>query len=174
MGEKTELGYRPRQEFAIDRVYQKLTNGIENLSAEQSVDGLLIGADILRRSMGQLLFKFYQDAEQRQETVLGDRATSLEALSASAMEAAKAGDLDKYDSVLQQVVNASVLCKESSAKMKYIKSRGQEGFDPKKAVRDCIQELEQAVTHGYSRLLPNNGNGDGREAVEAAKDFASF
>jgi|GEM_PF-5540154 len=41
--------FSAQKEFAVDKVYEKLTQGIDDLPASEAVDGLLHGATMLKR-----------------------------------------------------------------------------------------------------------------------------
>ncbi len=147
--------YDGQKEFAVDAVYKKLTRGIDEVPNEEAVDGLMQGAEQMRKGIAQLVEKFYQTAETKQKGVMSEKAEQFDVLSKSVMAAGREGDLDRYNIALQQVVDASIQCKESAAKMKHIKNRGFEGYDARKELADFIKDLEKAVDSNYSgkRLL---------------------
>lgn len=148
--------YDGQREFAVEAVYRKLTKGIEDVPNEEAVDGLLQGAEQMRRGIAQVIEKFYQTAEQKQAGVMSEKAEQFEVLSGAVVAAGRQGDLDQYNIALQQVVDASIQCKESASKMKHIKNRGFEGYDARKELADFLRDLEKAVDTQYSgrRLLP--------------------
>lgn len=148
--------YDGQREFAVEAVYRKLTKGIDEVPNEEAVDGLLQGAEQMRRGIAQVIEKFYQTAEQKQAGVMTEKAEVFDVLSKAVMAAGRQGDLDQYNIALQQVVDASIQCKESASKMKHIKNRGFEGYDARKELADFLRDLEKAVDANYSgrRLLP--------------------
>jgi len=141
--------YDGQKEFAVDAVYKKLTKGIDDVPNEEAVDGLLQGADSMRKGMAQLVEKFYQTAEKKQAGVMTEKAEEFEILSKTVISAGRQGDLDQYNIALQQVVDASIQCKESASKMKHIKNRGFEGYDARRELSDFLRELEKAVDSNY-------------------------
>ena len=148
--------YDGQREFSVNTVYRKLTRGIDGVPNEEAVDGLLQGADQMRRGIAQLIEKFYQTAEDKQASVMTEKAEVFETLSQAVIGAGREGDLEQYNIALQHVVDASIQCKESASKMKHIKNRGFEGYDARRELADFLRELERAVdtNYGGQRLLP--------------------
>ncbi|MBD3303864.1 hypothetical protein GF343_01865 [Candidatus Woesearchaeota archaeon] len=148
--------YDGQREFSVDTVYRKLTRGIDGVPNEEAVDGLLQGAEQMRKGIAQVIEKFYQTAEHKQAGVMADKAEQFEVLSGAVVSAGRQGDLDQYNIALQQVVDASIQCKESASKMKHIKNRGFQDYDAKRELADFLRDLEKAVDANYSgrRLLP--------------------
>jgi len=147
--------YDGQREFSVDSVYGKLTQGIDQVPNEEAVDGLLQGADMMRRGIAQLVERFYQTAEGKQKGVMAEKAEQFEVVSQAVMAAGREGDLDQYNIALQQVVDASIGCKESATKMKHIKNRGFEGYDAKRSLTEFLRQLEETVENRYGarRLL---------------------
>lgn len=143
------------KKFALQTIYDKLTQGTENLGNAGCVDELLYRVEVLRQGFSRILEKFYEGAEVKQQEVLREKAEQFEALTDAVKNAALAGDLDRYNSALQDVVNASMDCKESAAKMKHIKNKGFEAYDPAKEMKECIRTLEERIkgTYNSKRLL---------------------
>ncbi len=141
--------YDGQREFSIDAVYRKLTRGMNNVPNAEAVDGLLQGADMLTKGIAQVVEKFYQTAEGKQKGVMAEKAEVFEVVSQAVMSAGREGDLDQYNIALQQVVDASIGCKESATKMKHIKNRGFESYDARKSLAEFLRQLEATVENQY-------------------------
>lgn len=156
----TKLKKFEKEKFALETIYDKLSHGTEDLENEECVDELLRRVDILRNGFSRILEKFYEGAEDKQQGVLREKAEQFEALTDAVKGAAISGNLDDYNSALQDVVNASIDCKESATKMKHIQNKGFEKYDPVKEMRNCIRNLEEYVKGAYK----------GRKLIEAKED----
>lgn len=150
--------YNPQQEFAVERVYQKLTQGIDKLNPEEAVDGLLTGADYLRKGIAQVVERIFEGAEQKQAVVVQDRtskwAKSTEQVKQAVNQASENDDYETVEKCLRDATKATIAAKESVSKMKYIKQRGQD-YNPAKELNAYFRELEDFVKKDYHnpRLL---------------------
>ena len=146
--------YNPQQEFAVDKVYEKLTRGIENLTAEEAVDGLLGGADYLRRGINQVIDRIFEGAEDKQSVVVQNRADqwtkSTERVKEAIGEATATGDYDTVEKRLRDATKATIAAKESVSKMKFIKKRGQTEYNPTRELTAYVRELEDFVRRDYN------------------------
>ncbi len=145
--------YDAQREFAVDQMYAKLTRGIEKLTPETAVDGLLYGADNIQKSVEALIDKLYSGAETHQGSVLNEKAAAYTSATAHVQEAISeataGGDFSSIDSLLQEATRASMDARAAVGKMKHIKDRGRGGFDTRKALLSHAQEL-QSFAESYS------------------------
>jgi len=146
--------YNAQQEFAVDKVYQKLTQGIDNLPPGEAVDGLLQGVDYLRRGINQVVERIFQGAEEKQAVVLQDKAEhwteTTERVKAAIGEATTSGDYETVEKRLRDATKATIAAKESVSKMKFIKQRGQTEYNPGKELTTYLRELEDVVRRDYN------------------------
>ncbi len=138
------------EKFALQTIYDKLTQGTENLGKTECVNELLYRVEVLRQGFSRILEKFYEGAEVKQQEVLREKAEQFEELTEAVKLAALNGDLDAYNSALQNVVNTSIECKESATKMKHIRNKGFEKYDPEREMKECIRSLEEHVKGAYT------------------------
>lgn len=146
--------YNPQQEFAVERVYRKLTEGIDNLTADEAVDGLLSGADHLRRGINQVIDRIFEGAEEKQSVVVQGRAENwtkaTERVKEAIGDATATGDYDTVEKRLREATKATIAAKESVSKMKFIKQRGQTEYNPNKELTAYVRELEDFVRRDYN------------------------
>ena len=146
--------YNAQQEFAVDKVYEKLTRGIENLTADEAVDGLLFGADYLRNGIAQVIERIYQGAEGKQAVVVADKADkwtkSTEKVKEAITDATRSGDYEIVERKLRDATKATIAAKESVSKMKFIKQRGQTAYNPARELSEYVRELEDFVKKDYN------------------------
>lgn len=146
--------YNAQQEFAVDKVYEKLTRGIENLTADEAVDGLLFGADNLRQGIAQVIERIYQGAEGKQAIVVQDKADkwtkSTEKVKDAIADATQSGDYETVERKLRDATKATIAAKESVSKMKFIKQRGQTAYNPARELSEYVRELEDFVKKDYN------------------------
>lgn len=145
--------YNPQQEFAVEKVYQKLTQGIENLPAEEAVDGLLQGVNYLRQGINQVVERIFDGAEQKQNVVMKEKADqwtkSTEKVKEAINRASSTGDYGIVEKYLKEATKSTITAKESVSKMKYIKQRGQTEYNPAKELTAYIRELEDFAKKDY-------------------------
>lgn len=141
--------YNAKQEFTVERVYQKLTRGIDDLPQGEAVDALLEGVTRLRQGLNDLVDRIFQGAEVRQ-TVVMQQITSqwkneTENLQRAIAQATITGNYDAVEKCLRETTKANLTTKENVAKMKYIKQKGQTEYDPSKELNQFVKELETLV-----------------------------
>lgn len=144
---KNELYVRP--EFGVEKVYQKLTAGLEDLTAQEAVDVLLGGADVLRQGINQVIDRIYQAAEENQTVVVGDKTNAWHEKTAqvknAVAEAGTSGDYEGVERKLWDATMATLAVKEAVQKMKYIKQRGQVPYEARRALSTYVREIEDSV-----------------------------
>lgn len=151
--------YDPQQEFAVDKVYRKLTQGIDSLPAEEAVDGLLHGADCLRKGIAQVIERIFEGAEEKQAVVAQAKvdqwSKATEQVKQAIGQAKSTGDYESVEQQLREATRATIAAKESVSKMAFIKKRGQTEYNPAKELSVYLRELEDVVRREYngSRLL---------------------
>ncbi|MBI4141200.1 hypothetical protein HY485_05175 [Candidatus Woesearchaeota archaeon] len=153
--------YNPQQEFAVERVYQKLTRGIEGLSGEEAVDALLNGTSYLRQGINQVIDRLFVEAEGRHFLVLKDRSQewtqATERVRQAMEKVAAAGSYDDFEKCLRDATKATIQMKESASKMKFIKHRGQTAYDPARELIAFARELEEHAKKNYGVKLLEGG-----------------
>jgi len=146
--------YNAQQEFAVEKVYRKLTHGIDDLPPGEAVDALLGGANCLRQGIAQVLEKIFQGAESRQNVVM-QQVTNFwkgetESLQKAIAQASATGNYDEVEKCLREATKANLSAKESVSKMKYIRQRGQTEYNPVKELTQFARELEDFAKRRYS------------------------
>ena len=149
--------YNAQQEFAVERVYQKLTEGMDDLSANEAVDGLPHGANLLKQGINQVVERIFECAEQKQAEVVYEKTdqwqSATEQVRSAVIDATLSGEYDVVEEKLKEATKATITAKESVRKMKYIKQRGQTEYDAKKDLKDYVRELEELISQDKPRLL---------------------
>jgi len=130
---------------SIALVVDRVLDGLQTVSVDQSVDEALDRAYVLVKFADQVKEGVYGFAEQQQSAVMRERAVEFEEASKVVRKASKNGDIEAYDEALQQAIHAGVTAKESAVKMRHIKDRGYIPYDRSKQLGEYLQQLQQSV-----------------------------
>ncbi len=146
--------YNAQQEFSVEKIYQKLTQGIDKLNPEEAVDGLLTGVDCLRKGIAQIVERIYEGAEEKQSVVVQNKTEQWARVTdhvKDAIENATANsDYESVEKRLQDATKATIAAKESVSKMKYIKQRGR-NYNAINDLVEPIKELGERPGRDYQR-----------------------
>ena len=133
----------------------RLLHGTEGLAPEQSVDAVLGIMGDFEQCYQMVRERIYQRAEEQQALVIGERTKDYQERIQIVEKTRKTGDLDELEASLEASITSCINVKEGVSKMKHIKNRGQDQYDPQKEMGQFVRKLDRVVEKNF-------GTGRGR------------
>ena len=116
------------QAFAVQRVYDRLAEPLEDLTPVQQVNTIAVGVGNLKRTLEEVVEKLKDKAVEQQRFVVGERDKTVQDVYSGLERARRNEDFEQYDKVGSEVIRAIVVAKGAVTDMRLLEKGDFDGY----------------------------------------------
>ena len=116
------------QAFAAQRVYDRLTEPLEDLTPIQQINTIAVGVGNLRKTLDEVVEKLKDKAVGEQKKVVGEKDDNVQTVYSGLDKARRTNDFEMYDKVSMDVIRAIMQAKGSVSDLRLLQSGDFDGY----------------------------------------------
>lgn len=110
------------QAFAAQRVYDRLTEPLEDLTPIQQINTIAVGVGNLRKTIDEVVEKLRDRAVDEQKKVVEEKDSNVQTVYSGLDKARKSNDFEMYDKVSADVIRAIMHAKGSVSDLRLLQA----------------------------------------------------